>query len=483
MIPIKITRLVAFSLCIMSASCVHTSEKRADIFAPCEDRIETEVLADSECAFVSAPLNYSADDADVISLFVRKFPAREAPQGALFLLAGGPGESGASFYADIEFFRDVFADFDLIVPDHRGTGYSTKLCEPEETELSEGGFNLVGDEWGSCFSQFYSNTPRAHAFNLQNAALDVETLIETLTPSGRVYLYGVSYGTSLAIETAEYTNAELSGVILDSLTPLPNDHQLDLGHRSQVTNTVGQTILQRCSAEPSCPIGPNANNVYADLLKRIDAGESIVGLDAVPNGDLRQLMGLFLDVPAARNQIPAIIEAMTSDNEQANEIVQSAIQAYETFLAPILEFEQATSSIPLTSLMSGSEFNARTDLTPERIAEEKSELSFTSPLPGYLAENAFPLYAPNKNTRVSTDLPPMLVMQGTLDPKTPYQGAVRRVESLEDKTDIAMIKLIDAPHVAYFTAQECIRKPLKLFVEGTAVGDSECTADDAHLPW
>lgn len=483
MIPIKFARMTVLSLCMLSASCVSTSEKEADIFAPCEDRVEADVLADSECAFVSAPLNYGADDTETISLFVRKFAARESQRGTLILLAGGPGESGASFYADIEFFRDVFADFDLIVPDHRGTGYSTKLCEPEETELSEGGFNLVGDEWGSCFGQFYGNTPRAHAFNLQNAAHDVETLIETLKPSGKVYLYGVSYGTSLAIETAKYTDADLSGVILDSLTPRPEDHQFDLGHRSQVTNTVGQTLLQRCSAAPSCPLGPNASDIYADLLARIDAGETVMGLDVVPNGDLRQLMGLLLDVPTARNQIPVIIDAMASNNQQAVEIVQSAIQAYETFLAPILEFEQATSSIPLTSLMSGSEFNARTDLTPERVAEEKSELAFTSPLPRYLAENAFPLYEPTKNMRVGIDLPPMLVLQGTLDPKTPYQGAVQRVKALEDKTDIAMITLIDAPHVAYFTSQTCIREPLQAFVEGVAVSALECAADDARLPW
>jgi pimeloyl-ACP methyl ester carboxylesterase len=234
MISTNIMRQAAFSFCMLSASCVHTPENTVDVFAACEDADDAVVLADSECAFVSAPLNYGEDNAAVISLFVRKFPAREPRKGTLILLAGGPGESGASFYADIEFFRDVFADLDLIVPDHRGTGYSTKLCEPEETELSDGSFSLVGDEWGSCFGQFYANTPRAHAFNLHNAARDVETLIGTLTPSGKVYLFGVSYGTSLAIVTAESTDAEIAGVILDSLTPLPDDKEFDLGHRSQL---------------------------------------------------------------------------------------------------------------------------------------------------------------------------------------------------------------------------------------------------------
>lgn len=473
------------ALCMLSASCSRTPEHAdAVVYAECDDASEHAVLSDSLCKFISVPLDYGHHDSEMISLFVRKFPALRPSHGSVMLLAGGPGESGASYYADINFFRSVFADLDLIVPDHRGTGYSAKLCEPEETQASEGGFNLVDGEWGTCFGQLYSNLARAHAFNLDNAAKDVATLIETLNLQGEVYLYGVSYGTELAIAVSQRTDVELTGIMLDSLTPLPGDDQDDLGHRSQVTDRIGQAVLARCAADLSCPLGENGAETYVDLLSRIDAGETVTGLEAVPNGDLRQFMGLMLDVPSARLQIPAIIAAMASNDETAIELVHNATEAYETFLLPILAFEQASSSIPLTSIMSGSEFNARKDLTAEQVAAEKLELGFTSPLPRYLADGGFPLYEPVQPENVRTNLPPILVLHGTLDPKTTYEAALRRVKALSATTNITTITLRDAPHVAYFTSKECIAKPLQDFTRGLlARQDAECLPDEGRLGW
>lgn len=473
------------ALCMVTASCAHPP-KHADttVYAECDDASEYAGLSDSQCKFISAPLDYGNGDNEMISLFVRKFPTQKPSRGSVLLLAGGPGESGASYYADIDFFRDVFADFDLIVPDHRGTGYSTKLCEPEETQASEGGIDLVGEEWGSCFGQLYSNVARAHAFNLDNASKDVALLIEALSLQGDVYLYGVSYGTELAIAVAERTDVELAGIMLDSLTPLPGDDQNDLGHRSQVTDRVGQAVLARCATSPSCPLGENAAEIYAALLKRIDAGETVVGLDSVPNGDLRQFMGLMLDVPSARNRIPAIIAAMASDDETAADLIQKATETYEASLSPILAFKQASSSIPLTSIMSGSEFNARKDLTTEQVATEKSALSFTSSLPKHLATGGFPQYEPADPIKIRTTLPPMLVLHGTLDPKTVYEATSRRVDVLGATNDITMLTLKDAPHVAYFTGKDCIAKPLRDFTQGLPMKQSkDCAPREARLDW
>ena len=133
------SRIFMLALCMVTASCAHPP-KHADttVYAECDDASEYAGLSDSQCKFISAPLDYGNGDNEMISLFVRKFPTQKPSRGSVLLLAGGPGESGASYYADIDFFRDVFADFDLIVPDHRGTGYSTKLCEPETRSLFNG---------------------------------------------------------------------------------------------------------------------------------------------------------------------------------------------------------------------------------------------------------------------------------------------------------------------------------------------------------
>lgn len=485
MLYTRSTQCFAVVLFMLLASCAQTTKATEVLIAEgCEDANESEVLLDSQCTYINVPLSHSESNGPQISLFTRIFPASKTRRGTVLLLAGGPGESGASFYADIEFFRDVFAHYDLIVPDHRGTGYSSKLCEPEETPASEGGLNLVGEEWGRCFGQLYAAIDRAHAFNLDNAAHDVATVIEALQLRGDTYLYGVSYGTALALAVAERTDAKLTGIMLDSLMPLPGDEQESLGYRSQLTDRVGREILTRCSSSPSCPLGSDAIDGYHDLLERIDSGEPVPGLEAVPDGNIRQLFGLFLDVSSTRIQVPTIVSAMASGAENSRALVEQATKTYEAFWSPILAFDQATGSIPLTSLMSGSEFNARKDLTAEQVESEKADLLFTSPVPAYLASNQFPLYEANVVQSTTADLPPLLVLHGTLDPKTSFDGAMRRIEVLRTMTDVNVITLIDAPHAAYLTAKDCIRQPLRDFVaDEVFVQNKDCQPVNTRLEW
>lgn len=478
-------RVLGLCLLLASAACATMPEdpKPSTVIACADDPALTE-LAMTECHKLGVPLDYQEPDSGAISLFVRTVPALTPKRGAIVLLAGGPGESGASFYADLEFFQATFPEFDLIIPDHRGTGYSTKLCEPEETTGSVGGVNLVGEEWGSCFGTLYDKLERTQAFNLDNAARDVGSIIEGLELKGEVYLYGVSYGTSLALAAAERSDARLSGVILDSLTPLPTDAQNDLSHRSHTTNRVGQVVLQRCAEDAACPLGENAQQVYAELLVRIDAGETISGLSAVPNGDLRQFLGLLLDVPEGRQQVPALIAAMAANDENAEQRVQEVAEIYEAFWLPLLSYEQAPMSIPLSAVMSGSEFNARKDLTSEQVAVEKLALGFTSPLPGLLVSSGFPLYEPSAQAERESALPPMFVIQGTLDPKTPYDAALKRVEILRERAEVNVLTLTDAPHAAYLTAQDCLGQPLRAFVSNRPISaDAECTPREASLRW
>ena len=59
-------------------------------FTPCADAHPA--LGDTQCAQLALPLDHGAPATDTIDLFVRKFPARGAATGELWLIAGGPGE-------------------------------------------------------------------------------------------------------------------------------------------------------------------------------------------------------------------------------------------------------------------------------------------------------------------------------------------------------------------------------------------------------
>lgn len=469
---------VSVVLALFSGACSLADEAQSPNYSACDDQSASPELADSECIYIQTPLDHEASGDQTIDLFVRKFPATGIHNGEIWLLAGGPGESGASFYADIDFFRSVFADYDVMIPDHRGTGYSAKLCDPEETKDSSDGLALSGEEWGTCFGALYAATDRAHQFNQRNAAHDVDSLIKKLGSNKKTLIYAVSYGTSLALEYAKISTTNVDGVILDSLTPSPSDTLSGLSYRSHTTDRVGKALLDRCSNDPACALGPDAKAKYRTLLEAIDGGETIPGMDSVPNNDLRQFFGLLLDVPETRNRIPVIIDALAKRKPEAAGLIQKATSDYEAFWNPILSFEQAVFSIPLSGLISGSEFNARRDLTIEELTREKAELDFASPLPELLVNNQLPLYETPGETAMREQLPPLLVLQGSFDPKTPYDAAMRRIAVLKQHTSVAIVTLSDAPHAAYFTSKDCLTEPLMRFAkEAASVESHECSPE------
>ncbi len=156
-------------------------------------------LKSSLCAVVKTPLFHESGKEETIDLFVRKFPAKEKREGSIWLIAGGPGESGASFYPLITKFKEIFPHLDIIVPDHRGTGASGKICPEQESLESSNGIALANDEWGPCFGQMFGNISYTQAFSITNAAKDLVLLINDLSGEGKKYIYGVSYGTQLVL--------------------------------------------------------------------------------------------------------------------------------------------------------------------------------------------------------------------------------------------------------------------------------------------
>ena len=64
-------------------------------YTACTDNI----LPGSLCAVHAVPASHEAQgqDAETLQLFVRKIPAEGSSKGSVWLVAGGPGESGASF--------------------------------------------------------------------------------------------------------------------------------------------------------------------------------------------------------------------------------------------------------------------------------------------------------------------------------------------------------------------------------------------------
>lgn len=459
------------------------------LFTPCSDT----AVPGSLCSGLNVPGGYDeqgralAGEEDRVHVFVRKIaadvPAGKQPKGTLWLVAGGPGESGASFYNLLPTLRSSFPGFEFLIPDHRGTGHSTRLCRVEESEQSPGGRALVGAEWASCFAGLNLVPEIAGHFSITSAARDLKALIEGEREGKHnlgqppVYLYGVSYGTQLVLRTLQLGPLPVKGVILDSLAPPQSDPCWDLSQRSQVVNQVGLQVLAQCDADAAChaALGEPAATLYRRVLDKAQADPAL--LAKIPGKNLKNFLGGLLDIPAARARIPYLLQDLDQGGETELTAVRENLKAAATSLG---SYPQSPLSMPLVNIISNSENNLQPSLRPDwKVADidrEEADLLFTSPLPRILLGGGLPSYPHDRYFgQLPAKVPPMLVLQGTQDPKTPYAGAQAQVTALTKakagKVTLATVK--NAPHFILWTAPACFEQATRRFIAGKAVRDCE----------
>ncbi len=101
---------------------------------------------------------------------------------------------------------------------------------------------------------------------------------------------------------------------------------------------------------------------------------------------------------------------------------------------------------------------------------------FASPLPRLLLDNGLPTYKRDEYyARLPRRVPRLLVLQGTLDAKTPYGAAAGQVALLKynNAGDVALSTVRNAPHFILWTAPACFEQASVRFIAGKAAQD--CT--------
>lgn len=464
------TTLAAALACLFTADAA-----RATPFAACDDSHTSPALRGTMCTIETVPLSWedaSASAAGNIKLFVRAFPAAEKSKGTVWLVAGGPGESGASLYPMVEVLRRSFPGFELRIPDHRGTGYSSRLCPQEEAADSPAGMALDGAEFGTCFGRLIGEPAAAAGYTITNGAHDLKYLIARSDATRPIYVYGVSYGTQLVLRTLQLGKLPVTGVVLDSLVPLQTAGKWELSRRSQVVDDVGRQLLAGCDQDPQChrTMGEGAQTAYRRLLSLVRQQPGLVA--GIPGKDLKRFLGKLLDVPAARAQIPYLIKELELGR---TERLKTVLAELEKAGASLGAFPQSPPSIPLVSIISTSENTLRQDLTADQLDQEEDQLLFSSVLPRYLVKPALPRYPRDRYFgKLPAQTPPLLVFSGTLDPKTHYDGAVEHVNALKRSGKTGLVSVTGAPHFILWAAPECFVRHTRAFVEGRALSDRRC---------
>src|SRR4051794_5306983 len=196
-------RRAAVPLVLMLAALAPSAARAAPAtFSPCTP-------IGFECATVPVPLDRSGRVPGTIPLAVVRARATSNPtRSAVVGLAGGPGQAATPLAADFaQVLGPALADRDLLVFDPRGTGGSAPLSCPT-LDQAGGPAGVVG-----CVRRL--GIARGF-FQTVDSVADLEAVREA-AGYDRLVLYGVSYGTKLALRYAAAPPDRVERLVLDSV--------------------------------------------------------------------------------------------------------------------------------------------------------------------------------------------------------------------------------------------------------------------------
>lgn len=235
------------------------------------------------CGYLTVPADHSRPQGPTIRLAVAIFKSsysHPAPDPVL-VLQGGPGTPllayDGPYYTPATIPNVWPGDRDLILLDQRGVGYSQPSlgCQANETlqachdRLIRQGINL--DDYTT----------------IQNAE-DVHDLVRALGYH-QVNLYGVSYGTRLALTVMRLFPSDIRSVVLDSTSPPQVD--VDTGSPA-ATQRAFDTLFRGCAAQTYCNQHyPHLQAVFTRLVSDLNQHPaSVQGTDPQTGKQVRGVL-------------------------------------------------------------------------------------------------------------------------------------------------------------------------------------------------
>jgi pimeloyl-ACP methyl ester carboxylesterase len=407
-----------------------------------------------DCATAQVPLDYGDPQGATIDLAVIRHPATDPDHrlGALFFNPGGPGGSGtASLPNVLDFFpAPVRARFDLLSWDPRGVGASTAVqCfdTPDDrdrffAELPEGfpvgraeerawieGYARFGQLCGARNGELLAHVSTAEV------AKDLELLRQAVGDPQLNY-YGISYGTLLGATYANLFPDRVRALVLDgNIDPVAWTHGGDdafvstfLRQRSDLASaTVLDAFLDLCGEASTAECAFSAGSAaatrakWATLLRRLREQPVTVG------------------TPPRTFTYAALVTTMIEDVlfyarrwTQGGELLQSLWTGRGPSFPPpapaLLEQSYAITCAESPNPRHPGVFRALAALAYARAGDAGLYWAWKGDEPCA----SWPATAAERYTG-PWDRPtanPVLVINLTYDPATPYEGAVAMVNVL-----------------------------------------------------
>lgn len=377
-----------------------------------------------ECALVTVPLAWAEPDGPTFQTAVKRRRATVPAEGQLWFLHGGPGGSGTiAMPPMMNAVQAAYPALDVYTLDARGTGDSDFLaCPQQESYLSSSGPTIDVSELDACIGHVNETWgERLGSYNVTNAALDLAALIHaTRQPGVRVLIWGGSGGTYWAQRYLQLEPAQVDAVVLEGIA----GPQASLATQDEFDEKMVREVFRRCGEDAACAAKvPDPLALVVDLGARLDAGHCAA---LRVNGDtFKTLLYAFAYYAPYNAVLPALLYRLdrcsSADVAALGRLLQRLFRAQpERSFSLVLFMHQVSSEMWLAPGLP----------TAEAVASYLDGVYAEAVIAsgkGYLRHETFlrwPKYTDPLDDGWAASEVPMLMLQGELDPSTPFAEAV-----------------------------------------------------------
>lgn len=242
------------------------------------------------CGYLTVPESRKKPDGRRIRIFVMRAPAVAAQPkpDPIVYLSGGPGGAG-SFEVAAMVAHGLNAEREVVFVDQRGTHRADpRIACPawEQFVWDAVGVPFVADSTTAadgaaieeCRDHWAARGVDLAAYDTTENAADIADLRIALGIE-RWNVYGVSYGSKLALTLLRNHPQGIRSVVLDSVSP-PNSNIVEKWWAAPASSF--EAIFAACAAQPACAKAyPDLEADFTATVQRLDATPAVV---QVPDG-------------------------------------------------------------------------------------------------------------------------------------------------------------------------------------------------------
>tara|TARA_R110000744_G_scaffold77899_4_gene153640 strand:+ start:19447 stop:20934 length:1488 start_codon:yes stop_codon:yes gene_type:complete len=471
----------ALSAILLSPAVFAQSAPAANAYG--EEAIEfTARSGESVAAFhgtVSVPENRADPASRMIEVSYIRFPATgENPGSPIVYLSGGPGGSGSGTARGPRFplFQEMRRHGDVIAFDQRGTGGSTELPRCVSSQSVAETERISDAEYAAAYRRaveecgvfWREQGVDVRGYTTRESVQDLAAL-RAHFGAGQISLWGISYGSHLALAALTDIPEQLDRVILASAEGL-----------DQTVKMPAETDRYFARLQAAIDTQPAARALYPDiagLMRRVHARfEAEPMLVQVPQED-----GETLPFLLQRRHLQEVSSGLISDPQYAALLLMlyTELEAGQSDLAVMLLQRFWSMGEPVTLSAMPTAMDLASGIDDERLAEFERQAE-TGLIGGYLnfpmpqirgAWDGFDLGAEFRQPPQGDT--PVLLLTGTLDGRT-YPDA--QAASVSGLSQVERIIVRNAGHNLFMTTPE-VAGAMHRFMRGEPAASGEIVID------